>query len=63
MAKTISLNLIVRAIKGARNSGNTEEGLSKIFYSLRNADMTKKFDPNFRFNYKDMAKIEDALKK
>lgn len=63
MAKTISLNLIVRAIKGGRNSGNTEAQLSKIFYSLRNADMTKKNDANFRFNYKDMIKLEDPKKK
>lgn len=63
MAKTISLNLIVRSIKGGRNSTNAESQLSKLFYSLRNADMTKKNDPNFRFNYKDMAKIEDPNKK
>ncbi|KAL4510670.1 hypothetical protein ABPG72_004824 [Tetrahymena utriculariae] len=63
MAKTISLNLIVRAIKGARNSGNSEEQLSKIFYSLRNQDMTKKKDDKFTFNYKDMEKIEEVLKK
>jgi len=63
MAKTISLNLIVRAIKGGRNSTNSEVQLSKIFYSLRNSDMTKKNDANFRFNYKDMAKLEDPKKK
>lgn len=57
LAKTIAIDILIKSLHLERNTGNKEDKLNQVFYSLRNEDYSKKTDVDIEFNFMDLEEV------